>query len=177
MLWRKLVPDELEIADATLQTITYDLLFEEKRELALRLLEFAVDILPKHSSDINKKMFIVNLAQAYYFTNNNEECRRRIDNEDWSACGLNFQICVQVLRDEFDEAAESMKQIGDDGPVPKEYYTEWPIFQEFRKTDKFRDAYKEVFGHDPVIQETHSEKSKAKDQDSEDEQEDKDALH
>lgn len=40
-----------------------------------------------------------------------------------------------------------MKKLGTDG-MPKLYYTEWPLFKEFRKSEQFLLTYKEVFSEE-----------------------------
>jgi hypothetical protein len=36
----------------------------------------------------------------------------------------------------------------------KDAYREWPLFRQFRKTDEFKNVYKEIFGEDLVYIET-----------------------
>jgi len=156
VLWRKCWRDEFKAADDNLQEITYDLLVEEKSELATRLLKFAVDTVPRHSSDVARRIFIINLAQAYLFGGKDDLCAERLQKEDWSACGLDFQICVAVLARNFESAANLMHEIGDSGPIRKQDYLEWPVFREFRQEKGFYSAYESIFGEAPVFEEEHS---------------------
>jgi hypothetical protein len=41
-----------------------------------------------------------------------------------------------------------MRRIGSRDTQLEEGYREWPIFKEYRKSEQFRVAYKEVFGRD-----------------------------
>lgn len=148
-VWRKLAPDQLEEADKSLTQITYDLLKRERFERAATILEFGVS-LPRHSSDVHRRVIIINQAQCYKWIGDQARCEAVLDEEDWSACSDDFQICQAVLRDEFDRAADLMRDIGDDGCVIEADYKSWPVFREFRKTDSFSVAFRDVFGHDPV---------------------------
>lgn len=51
VLWRKVAPNELASADESLNEICFELLQEERYQLALRLLEFGTEVIKKHSSE------------------------------------------------------------------------------------------------------------------------------
>lgn len=157
VLSRKLFPQRLEEADEVLQGISYELLTEDKNDLATRLLTFAVDVLPRHSSEVNRRIYIINLAQALKFSGDEDAAQKRLDGEDWSACGINFKMCVQVLKDEFEEACTTMREIGDSGPIKQQDYLEWPLFREFRRQDEFSPTFKDIFGFEPVLEDVHEE--------------------
>jgi hypothetical protein len=164
VIWRKLQPDSLEDADSSLNSYAYHLLLDENYELATRLLEFAVDTLPRHGSDISRRMFVINLAQAYKFSGHQDLCDQRLNKEDWSACNDNFQLCQNVLRDQFDQAAIVMRRIGAHGSVQEIEYLDWPIFRRFRESPQFKECYKDIFGKDPVgIEEQKKDKAVATD--------------
>lgn len=155
VLWRKMNPSDLENADKTLNNVSYDLLVDEKYDLAISLLSFAVDVLKRYSSDEFKRMFLVNLAQAHKFHGDDKTCINVIDREDWSACGDNFRICIAVLRDNFGEASNLMKRIGSTGVIKESDYIDWPIFKLFRESPEFKAGFKSVFGHDPSSVQRH----------------------
>lgn len=157
VLSRKLFPKRLEDIDEVLQTITYELLTEDKFVLATRLLSFAVDILPRHSSEVNRRIFLINLAQALKFSGNDTSAQKRLDAEDWTACGINFKICVQVLKDDFTSACDTMREIGAAGSIKRQDFLEWPLFRELRRQEIFRQTFKEIFGTEPVLEDVHEE--------------------
>lgn len=148
VFWSKFIPDEKEIAAKNITEITYNLIQKEQYALAIILLEFANKYLRKHK-DFDKKVYKINLAQAYKWSGNFEQCKKILEAEDWSACDQVFKMCASVLKDEFQIATDIMKEIG-----PKEdlveTYQEWPIFKEFRKSVEFLNAYKIVYGKDFV---------------------------
>ncbi|WP_405240895.1 MULTISPECIES: hypothetical protein [Lentisalinibacter] len=148
-IWRVVAPEELERADKALNDLAFNLLVTERFKLARKILDFAVSQ-KKHSEDAQRRIFIVNQAQAYKWLEKEEEALKILDNEDWSSCGLDFRICVAVLREDYEKAVEFMKAIGDQGPISESAYLTWPVFRNFRENDQFADTFKEIFGHDPI---------------------------
>jgi hypothetical protein len=145
VLWRKLRPEDRKAADANLTTVTFDLLSEERYELARVLLDFATVALKKHSSDQQRRMLVVNRAQAYKWLGLEEEAQRIVSAEDWSATSDTFRLAEAVIGDRFDRAAELMIAIGPKGTPEKSDYREWPLFRMFRSSPEFLAAYEKVF--------------------------------
>lgn len=160
VLWRKLRPDEIGLADEALISIAFELLVLEKYDLATRLLRFAI-ALPRHSSEAVKRVFLVNLAQSYKFTGKQEQCLSTLDKVDWSACSDKFAVCVEALKDNSAQAAAAMRRIGSDGEIKRHQYIDWPVFKEFRRTPEFTAAYTEVFGVEPSELLLHEERAAA----------------
>lgn len=153
VLWRKIRPDDIENAENSLSHVTYELLANEKYSLAVKLLEFASASLKRWQSDGARKIYIVNLAIAYKNSGRAEDCLRIINSEDWSACGDNYQICISVLKDDFEEAVKIMYRIGSDGVVKEADYIEWPAFKVFREYEGFKNAFIKIFGREPILTE------------------------
>jgi hypothetical protein len=145
VLWRKVFPDDIGSADSNIGHICYDLLREEKNELARTLLDFATG-LKKHGDEQTRRVFVVNRAQAYKWLGNDEEATKIIKSEDWSAASDDFKLAEAVLTDDFATAANIMKKIGDNGVPSKIDYKDWPLFKKFRLSDDFLQAYEQVFG-------------------------------
>ncbi|MGX5660865.1 hypothetical protein ACWKWV_14215 [Castellaniella ginsengisoli] len=149
VLWRKLSPSDIEKAETSLSNFTYELLIEENYSLAKNLLDFACCTLKKWDSEGSRLVYVVNRALAYKFSGNNEMCQRILESEDWSACGDNYQLCVAVLKDDFEKAKRLVLRIGAAGSVGEVDYIEWPCFKDFRTSDEFISAFTEVFGCPP----------------------------
>lgn len=150
VLWRKLDPNNIENADNSLSHFTYELLIEENYKIAKLLLDFACCTLKKWGSESSRLIYVVNRALCYKFSGDNEKCLSILNTEDWSACGDNYNICVAVLRDDFEKARSIMLRIGSNGSVSESDYAEWPCFKEFRNTEEFISGFKSVFGHSPT---------------------------
>lgn len=151
VVWRKLLPTDRELADEALNQTGFELIVHGNYALAYELMRFACDVPKKHASERHRLMLLVNWAQSCKWLNRNEECIAMLSKEDWSAKGLDFQICVAVLRDDFVKTVELMKEIGKDGSVKADAYRDWPIFRLARKEEIFLAGYKETFGEEMQI--------------------------
>ena len=152
VLRRKLNPDDIESADKSFLNLTFELIVNEQLSLAKELFDFA----HKYIKDISKKDFELriqlNRAQTYKWLGDNEKCVEIIKEHDWSAFNDLFKLASQVLIDDFDNAILTMKSIGNDSnTMNKAFYRDWPIFKEFRKTEKFKEAYTEIYGDEGEI--------------------------
>lgn len=160
VLWRKLSPGDIEKAESSLSHFAYELLIEENYKLAKKLLDFACCTLKKWGSEGTRLVYVVNRALSYKFSGDNETCQSILDGEDWSACGDKYNLCVSVLRDDFEKAKAIMLRIGSSGSVTEVDYAEWPCFKEFRVSDEFVSGFVEVFGHPPTtIEQLENENS------------------
>ncbi len=154
VVWRKLLPNDREPADDALAGTCFELLIHENNSLANELLRFANVVLKKHASERHRLIFLVNWAQSWKWLNNEKECKALLDKEDWTAKGSEFQLCVSVLRDKFEDAVAIMKQLGKDGSMKPGDYLIWPIFSKARKEKIFQDGYRDVFGEEMKIGES-----------------------
>ena len=153
VLWRKLQPEDIKAADTALQRTGYDLLVEERYELAKMILRFATDTLKTVSSDKIRRMNIINLCIAHKFSGDEQSCRAVLDSEDWTACSPEFRLAVAVLKDDLTNAVTIMESIGKDGTVRRENYSTWPLFRAFRESKEFLTSYRKLFGEDFVLPE------------------------
>lgn len=149
VVWRKLCVDQRSIADDNLSDICFGLLQEPQYALAKTLLDFAVNgLMNKYSSDVARRTFIINYAQAHKWLGDMPQCLAILEGEDWSACDDKFQMALAVLKDDFDLALEIMGRIGAQGAIPKSAYRSWPMFQEFILRGDFRSTYRKIFEED-----------------------------
>src|SRR5690606_6299156 len=151
VFWRKFLADDIENADGYLNEICYDLILIENYELAITLLEFSIKILKKHA-DRDKKVFIINLAQAYKWNGNKDDREQLLKKEDLTACKNDFQLAVSVLKDDYDNAFRLMELIGKNEDI-RVAYKEWPLFKEFRKDKRFGEIYKKIFDEEFTLTE------------------------
>lgn len=146
VLYRKLFPKELKIADARLNDICYELIQDEKYNLAKTLLNFATGVLKKHASQHSRLLFTINYALAFKLSGDAQRCKTILDEVDWTAADDVFKLAVAVLRKEYGLACKLMLQIGPKhGWLTKNEYQEWPLFRDFRKSSEFRKCYKRIF--------------------------------
>jgi len=146
VLWRKLKPDEVKSADQNLLEISYQLLCQEKYQLAKAILDFATDVLKKPFSAEYRLSFVVNRAQAYKWSGDNCRALEILDDEDFSALCDKYKLADAVLRENYKQALELVRTIGAHGDVDLEAYREWPLFREFRKQKELEVIVFEIFG-------------------------------
>lgn len=149
VLWRKIKPEELEQADQSLIDASFDLLTVERYDLAITVLGFAIHTIKRYSSEEARRILAINLAQAYKWKGDEEGCSLLLAKDDWTACSDKFQLGRTVLMDDYSSAAKIMKRIGQHEEFPEHVYKDWPLFKEFRKSEEFREAHTQIFGHLP----------------------------
>lgn len=152
VLRRHLLPNEIKEADASFLNISFELIQNGQFELAREIYDFADKYIKKYSSNDFSLRISVNRAQTYKWLGQNEKCIDIVNSIDWSATGDLFKLASHVLKDEHIKASETMRTIGNNKNVfDKSYFTDWPIFKEFNKTNEFREVYKEIYNEDYEI--------------------------
>jgi len=149
VLWRKQFPEKCGSADESLIDITYELLLNEQFETCKRLLEFGVNTIKNHDSEINKRVLCINKALVHKFLEEEKLCLSTIKSYDWSACSDYFKLAVAVLEDSDTEVYALMRDVGANNKhMPKVAYLEWPLFKKYRETSEFMEVFHDIFGID-----------------------------
>ncbi|MFY3860639.1 hypothetical protein [Achromobacter xylosoxidans] len=148
-LWKKISPKNEKI-DSALTSIVYDNLQAHRWKLAERFAQFSLtQSMCNNVSDLAKRIRIVNRSIALKNLNKDVEAYRILDECDWTASVRDFKLAVHVLREEVNDAAEVMKDIGPKGElVSRRAYHDWPLFYKFRETPQFLDTYRLIYGAD-----------------------------
>jgi hypothetical protein len=146
-LWRKTLPEELRQAEEHLRDTIFETLEQRIWKRARMMGEFAMGQ-KNWATDRNRRTILVNYVQALKRDGAVKEAQKVLASVDWTAASPEFQLADQVLRENYDAAAETMIAIGSRHPMLQEHaYHIWPLFLEFRETKQFADAYARVFGH------------------------------
>jgi hypothetical protein len=141
------LPEELEEADTHLMAVLYSALEARQWERAKMVGAFAFDQ-KRFASDVNRRTLTVNYVQALKRTKHEDEARKILSGIDWTAAANEYKLADVVLREQWDDAAALMLEIGSSHKMLTEHaYHVWPLFIEFRETTQFADAYKQLFGH------------------------------
>lgn len=156
VIWRK-IENDLEKSDDSLIEIGYDLIKSGKNSLACVIMDFACESYVKHCNKACEYVLCVNRALAYYLNGDKEKCNEIINSIDWSATELKYRLAHKVLLEQYEDAITYMKSIGKTDEM-RVAYAEWPLFNNFRKTERFKDTYKEIYGYDYQYTESHSTK-------------------
>lgn len=115
-----------------------------KPQLANVILEFASKPYVKHYNQEIECVICINRALSYYMIDNIEECKSILLNKDWSAADVKFRFAKNVLLEKYDDAIKNMHEMGNTASA-KFAYNDWPLLNKFRKTEKFKKTYKEIF--------------------------------
>jgi len=150
-LWRKACKKSIHSADDHLGNAMFELLKREKWDIVLCLGEYGHVIaslkgLPvRHES--STRIILLNHAQAAKWSGDNVKSVAILGSVDWSGSIPEFQMAVDSLLGNWDNAAELMKRVGGTSKIfPPHGYVGWPIFREFRTTAQFSSAFESIFG-------------------------------
>lgn len=144
---RRIFPESYEDADYALNNKSTELLNEERWELGERIFNFALSI-PENltSKGEMKYYFLINRCIAMKYSGKQiNECLHSVD---WRPFHPQYQFAVAILEDRYDDAEKLMLSPAVREKITEHCYKEWPIFRDFRKTEAFLNAYKEIFGKD-----------------------------
>lgn len=144
-MWRKFLPDDRELADSVLNETGMNLIAVREYKLAQDLLRFGVGQ-RQHSTDLIKRMMIVNLANASKLDGQKDQCEAALSSQDWSATSYQFQICVAAVRNDFEEVKRLLKLGGGAIEITPSDFRDWPVFKDARNDPEIQIVFKEVFG-------------------------------
>jgi predicted nucleic acid-binding Zn finger protein len=148
VVWRTIHPKSTADANQFMSDIIYDLIASERHQLAIEIGEFVYGTLSKKSDrDQVRRFVILNLSQAYKWSGNQEKANEIIQKEDWSSCNHMIGLGVALINDDFVTAEKKMRSMGKSGDMSANQYRDWPICQNFRKTQGFLTAFEEVYGY------------------------------
>lgn len=149
-LWRVSREDHIAKSDVSLANELYVLLKQEKWQLARKLGKFATGLpSKKQGRDRAAKIIRLNYAQSLKWVGENPKAMDILDEVDWSSTIRDLRLGVAVLRDNFEQAADFMLEIGKKGELVDETsYRDWPIFRVFRMSPEFTSAFKSIYGKD-----------------------------
>jgi hypothetical protein len=146
-IWRQLQPNDRELADGLINDLFLHLILNEDYDLAIELLHFnETNFFDKKTLHRMKMISTINKAQAYKWKKDKAKMNQTLSKLDFSAANDDFKLAELVLKDDFDSAAKLVEKIGSKSEYTTEHsYREWPIFKEFRKSEKFIEAFEIAF--------------------------------
>ncbi len=153
---RKNFPDKSESIYDALHELTYELIKEEKVNLAAELLEFALYKQKPAAKDRILKIMTVNLANAQKKAKNQDRTKEIISSVDWSAAANEFKICIASLEENVEEVVRLMPVVSKEEVVSADAFRTWPVFDWVRDKEEIRRKFLEVFGEE-LIQISKSE--------------------
>ena len=152
-LWRKSNSNSIHAADSHLADCIFEILKNEKWSFALKMGDFVQELAKLKGQHFRRekvlKIMLLNHAQAAKWSGNTELLRDLLASVDWSGSLPEFQMAVEILKENYEKAAEWMVKIGRNSDLmPAHGYVGWPIFREFRSTPQFLEAFRSTFDVD-----------------------------
>lgn len=156
---RRLFPDCFDEADGILNNSSVDLLSEERWDLAEGIFRYAMGIPEKlRSRGEWYYYFLINRSIALKFAG--KDFRGVLGSVDWTPFHPKYEFAVSVLEERFDDAGRLMRSEAVKESVNRDNFLKWPLLRDFRKTEQFQQAFKEIFGdgvEDEILAETRSQ--------------------
>jgi hypothetical protein len=148
--WRKLKKSETEPQHKMLHDVYFRLLEEKRYELARCIADFAITDQDADESD--RRLHCINQCIAYKFGGRPEEVERLLNRFNWGTTSIKFKVALAILRDDFERALSLIKHVPEDveDGILKDAYRTWPLFEEARSRDDFREAFRDKFGEDLI---------------------------
>lgn len=135
-----------EILAGQLNSIVYDLLVDGLYGTAQTLLQFILEDLKLQLSDLDRRMFKVNLALCAKELGEKKESLKILNSEDWRATDLRFQAAVSAIKGETDETLKLLRSGYAAEQINEQALSEWPVFNHVRQLKKFKKLYSELLG-------------------------------
>lgn len=146
VLWRKIIPSEIEEADKHLVNYTFELLQEENFDLSYKMCHFGTNILPNIQNEEMRRYIAINKCLSLKWNGKDKECKNIINSLDWSGYKDEFHLAVAIINDDFDKSYTFMKKIGAESDIySASAYRQWPLFKEIRKEEEFKSIFEEIF--------------------------------
>jgi hypothetical protein len=142
---RKVFPDYQSEANDQVNVVGIELLAEERWNEALAVFDYLSGLrLDRNKYESDWKNNLINKAQTLIGMGKTDAATKLIDEIDWTASHPKYLMAVQVLKREYEEAAELMPAAN----LEAENYRGWPLFRDFRQSDCFKQSFSKLFGHE-----------------------------
>jgi hypothetical protein len=145
MLWRKHASEKESEAFETLNQAAYKLIQDGHYVLAERILAFALGLKNADLTEEVRRMMIVNRASAARSSQDEHACNKILDDADWSASSIQFQISVAALKSDINRVLELVPQAAKLGFEIGEFRV-WPVFRFIKEDERFNDALQAHYG-------------------------------
>jgi hypothetical protein len=141
---RKAFNETKETADMYVDEIGLRMLSDHRYGEALMIFDYAAQLKGVWAGDeSSKRNVVVNKAQALIGLEKPNEAMKLIESMDWTAAHPKYLMAIHLLKKDFKAAAELMPTTG----ISEDAYRKWPIFEKFRATDDFKNAFLLQSGH------------------------------
>jgi hypothetical protein len=146
--YRRLFPNDLEIADQSLNNSAIKFMNAGEYNLAEVITNFDLSIPEKLRKKDTENLYFAHINQAIAKKFQGKEFEKGLAGIPWNVFHPKYSLSLHVLREEFDEAGKLMKSEEIKSSISKDSFRTWPVFRDFRGSEQFQEAYKENYGED-----------------------------
>lgn len=146
VFWRKFNKAESYRADVAYNGRCMELITGRAYGLAEALLQFGCTVKP--IKEEIRLMMVVNLANAIRLQKRDDEAKKILKSEDWSACKDQFQVCVASVSGDIERVLILMGKLG--RTEEPDNYRNWPVFQLTRDDPRFVEKFESIYG-EPLL--------------------------
>jgi len=135
--------------DKSFINTVFDLIVEELYDVAIDVSKMVVGNKNFTHNAFDRSYILLNYAQAYKWSGDDNKCKEVLDLEDWTAHAPELLIPLNALRENYPEVYQLMRQLGKENThITISAYREWPIFKMLRAEKEFETVFTEVFGEE-----------------------------
>lgn len=138
-LWKKLAPDDKDRGEILID-ISFENLIESRWDIAEGISYFIMK--DAKMETVDKAVAQVNYWLCKKRLGNFDEVKKEVDTADFSDRKNIFQLALFALREEVDEFFQLLPDTLDSRQLNTERLESFPIFQEMRETDKYKEFKK-----------------------------------
>jgi hypothetical protein len=134
--------------------IALDAIKSRRFSTAREILRFGERELEAELDNADRLTFGLNIAQTYKWEGNQDAMEEVLSKMDFTAASDRFRLGLAVLQDRFDDAKALIPRCcgHDNEDINADALFDWPIFQDFRKTDAFVEGFTVAFGYSPLTE-------------------------
>ncbi len=136
-----------QAADSALVQASFWAIQHKQYDSARVVLEYAHKL--RLSTDTYNLMVVVNLAQTYKWSGNEDACLELLNARDWNSTSNLFRLCVAALR-EGDPYDEFLRGVAQEKALSLEDIHDWPVFSALRRRECFPESVRAAFGDSNV---------------------------
>ena len=142
--WRQWKKEKVNLANYAISGVIFEQLKRSEYKNVVELSEFALSL--TGLEDRVKRIMTINRAIALRELSLFEQMNQLLDASDWSACSLEFQIALQVLRHDEASLYTSMEKALEGKVLSPEEIREWPLFLQLRENAEFQQWAEKAIG-------------------------------
>lgn len=138
-IWEK-SPNQHKDMILYLSELGYDIMLEERWLIAQEIYKFIKNY--KKSDEIDRTTSEVNYWQCVKWSNRFDEIKIQVNEADYSAKSMRFQICLVALQEDYDKFFKLIRKCcpaEEENGIGLSELMEWPVFKLVREKKEYRE--------------------------------------